>query len=159
MMTTFSIDVDDRRVIEHLESIPDRLRTELLSVEEVYKNRLVAEAKTRAPVKTGAYLASIVGIVYGSLNAVTATVRAGDKTAWYAAILEHGATLPQHEIYANAKQAMHFTGSAGEVFAKHVHFPGAKLKERDILTSPFEEMRPQIEAALSAAVDSAVAQQ
>jgi hypothetical protein len=157
-MPTFSAGIDDTRAIEHLESIPEKLRRELLSVEEVYKDRLVAEARRRAPVKTGAYLASISGVVYGSRNAVTATVRAGSKEAWYAHILEYGAHLVAHEILPNAKKALFFelAGGAGDVFAKHINFPGGEIAPRNILTGPFEALRPQIEAAIAGAADTAV---
>jgi hypothetical protein len=88
-------------------------------------------------------------------------VRAGSKEAWYAHILEYGAHLVAHEILPNAKKAMLFElgGGAGDVLTKHVNFPGGEIAPRNILTGPFQALKPQIEAAIAGAADTAVKEQ
>lgn len=154
-MTRFYADVDNRRAVERLDAISPALRAVLLDVTGVWKDKFLAAARARAPVKTGAYLASITGVVYGSKLGVIGTVKAGSNDAWYAHILEYGATLPAH-IIADAAGIMHFTGSAGEVFAKAVNFPGAVVPERDILTGPFKAARGQLESSIAQAADKAL---
>lgn len=155
-MTRFYAEIENRRAVERLEKIGPKVRAALLDVVGLYKDSLVAAARARAPVKTGAYLASINAVVYGSKNAVLGVVRAGSHEAWYAYILEYGAALPVREI-VDAKGVMAFEDGANTIFAKHIHFPGAAIKERDILTGPFNAMKPAIKAGIAAAAEAATA--
>ena len=61
-----------------------------------------------------------------------------------AAIIEHGASIPAFDIVPSAAKAMHFDGDAGQVFAKMVHFPGARLPPRPILHTALEALSGQI---------------
>ncbi len=153
-MTKFYADVDNRRAVERLAAIDPRLRAGLLDAMAVFKDRLVADARARAPVRTGAYLASIKGVVYGSKIGVIGQVKAGSHEAWYAHILEYGAVLPAHDI-VDASGVMHFEDGAAEMFAKHVRFPGGRIAEKDILTGPFKAMSGEIRASIESVATAA----
>lgn len=153
-MSRYFADVDNRRAVQRLEEISPRVRESLLNVIGEFKDTLVAEVRAKAPVKTGAYRDSIHGIVYASNATVRSVIKAGSREAFYAHILEYGATLPEHDI-VDAEGIMHFEEGGTDGFAKSVHFPGVALPERDIVTGPFKAARTKIETAIKEAVKDA----
>ncbi len=154
-MTSFRTDVDGRRAIERIDAITPRVREALLGTVAEIKDDLIAEVRARAPVKSGAFKASITGVVYGSKTAVRGVIRAGSREAWYAHILEYGARLPERDIVAESG-AMKFGEGGEDFYRRKVHFPGAELAERDIVTGPLKARRARIEATIKKTVKDAV---
>lgn len=80
--------------------------------------------------RTGAYLAGLSTTVDAARDGVVAILQAA---APQSVILEYGATLPAEDIMASAGHVLRFDGSAGDVYARAVHFPGAVIAPRPVL--------------------------
>ncbi len=152
MALGLSVEIDDRDALVYLNEMNGRVRAALLTAEQALEAELVDRVRGRAHVRTGAYRASIDGDVAATATGVIASVWAG---VFYAHILEDGATLPARTILPNVEQALHFMDDAHEVFAKVVHWPGAKIKPENILSGALAEMDDEIVAALEAAINNA----
>ncbi len=159
MSKLFAIEVDSHRAVARLDALPERMRARLRSVVEVWEVRLLRDVLVRAPYRTGIYAESIHGEVTGDQTYILGSVTAGGKQAFYARFLEDGANIPAHEIRPSTKKALHFTGSAGEVFARVVHSPGAHIAPRDVLQGAFAPVRAQIATEIRAAVMGAVTEE
>jgi hypothetical protein len=131
----------------------------LLAAAEQLVDKLKADAEDRSPVKTGAYRDSIKGEakIVGDY-AVQGRVWTDRYTAWW---IEFGADRPAYEIAPNARQALAFAsgagalmqalGSAGRIFAKHVHHPANKMAAINPLHGALDADRHEIEERLRAA--------
>lgn len=159
-MPSLSVSIDTRRLDAHLETIGDDVRQALLSAlkpvaqAEAQKARDIAAAHIRFLGKyPGQYLASIYGGTFDQPGRVGGFVRSGN---FLAGILESGATTPPHEILPTAGDVLAFDGSAGQVFAKAVHHPGATIPANPALTPAFDQDKDSIEDLIVSTVKRAV---
>ncbi|KAK1548196.1 hypothetical protein Q3G72_008540 [Acer saccharum] len=100
---------------------------------------LLPEVKSRIPVATGALRDSARITTRAKGATVSASVKVGNRTAWYSHLVEYG-TRP-HVERPRRDHAMRFGG----VTVREVHHPG-------IAPHPF--MRPAIDQAFPAVIDS-----
>lgn len=152
-MADFTVEVDHSKLDVRLAKIEPSVRTALRDVVEILDQELINVARAMAPVRTGKYRASIQGSVQTSGKSVVGKVYSDSPLAH---IEEEGARIPPHEILPDAARVLHFGGSAGDVFAAHVHSPGATLPARHIIEGAFEEMTPEIRERLEDAVRGAI---
>jgi Bacteriophage HK97-gp10, putative tail-component len=152
---SFDVKISNDRAFLKLDKVEpatlDELREAALSI----KTRLVALAKSAAPVRTGAYRKSIRGSVRKSTHGVKGKVFSSSRLAH---IIEGGAVIPAHDIRPSEALALHFGGGAGEVFAARVHSPGATLRAQQVIENAFEEMQQDIVAELTAAAKRGAAE-
>lgn len=149
---SFDVKIDQSRLDVRLDRIePATLIFLRLTVEEL-DAQLVDAAQALAPVKTGRYRASIKGSISSSKKAIVGRVYSHSPLA---NIIETGADIPPHEILPNVAQALHFGGTAGDIFAARVHSPGAHLEGKDVIGGAFDSMRDDIRAEIETAGHSA----
>jgi len=72
----------------------------------------------------------------------------GGRLVPLAQLLEYGANVPAHQILAVLGKALHFTGSAGETFAKSVQSPGATIPAYPAIHPAFDAHRADIRDAI-----------
>jgi hypothetical protein len=147
------VQVDAERTLLALDRIPTQARGALKDVLQPIEEELLARARAKADneilrVRTGTFLHSIQGKLIETDDEILAYVWSSDHKAH---VLEYGAELPPHEIDPATKHALHFL-DGGEVFAAHVHFPGAKLPPHPTIHAAFAEMEPRIHSELIAAL-------
>ncbi len=102
-------------------------------------NVIKDEAKAKVPVHLGALRDSIRVSTGMKRGTVKATIKAGDKKAWYWRFVEFGTKA--HWIKPKNKKSLFLAGLARET----VHHPGARAK-------PF--MRPALDARAHAAIEA-----
>ena len=144
---------DNGKIAAQLERLGPDLRQALEEKLKPLASRIASDARSSAEAhirflgaKPGTYLASIKGGVASKESRVVGYVRSGHPLAH---LLEYGAKTPPHEIKASVAKMLHFTGSAGEVFARIVNHPGADIPAYPAITPAFaaaaEEARATIE--------------
>lgn len=157
MPPAFQVRVDSSRVRLRLEEMPTNVRSALRDVTEILDVELVARARSRARselnVRSGKYLASIRGAISETPRRISGKARARAKQA---AILEYGGNIPPHEILPNKAGALAFLRDGAQVFAAAVQHPGAHITARKIIHGAFSEMRGDIVAGMTTAVQRAV---
>jgi len=122
-----------------LQSLPAKIEQNVLrGALRAAAREIEAEAERIAPVASGALRDSIRVSVRAKRGEVTATIKAGDRKAWYAKLVEYGTA--RHYIKPKNRKSLFFAGLAREV----VDHPGARRK-------PF--MRPALDAKQQAAID------
>lgn len=149
-MSGFTVSVDDSKAKLKFAVLPDATRSALFTASQGLEQALLFRARELASggavnVRSGAYLRSIRGTTRQGKNSVTATTRSNSPLA---AIIEHGAQIGAHDILPDTAQALHFGGSAGEVFAAIVHHPAVTLPARPVIEGAFDEMRDDIVSTL-----------
>ena len=97
------------------------------------------EAKRLAPVKGGALRASIRVSLRLKAGRIAAQIKAGDKRAWYAHLVEFGTA--RHWIKPKNRKSLFFSGLAREI----VDHPGGR---------PVPFMRQAFDAKATAALDA-----
>lgn len=148
-MAEFTVKVSHAKLDLRLEKIETNTLIFLRSAAETLDAELVSLAKAGAPVKSGKYQRSIRGKVTSSRRGVVGRVYSRSPLAH---IIEAGAHIPAHEILPKVKQALHFGGGAGDVFAARVELPGATLPSRRVIQDAFDAMRGDIVSTLESAV-------
>ncbi|MBF6560539.1 MAG: HK97 gp10 family phage protein [Candidatus Binataceae bacterium] len=147
--------IGDRALIARLDAIPTRERHELARA--VTKLALKLQRKVQRKlsgqvlkVRTGTLRSSINTETRTSESEVTATVGTNVK---YGRFQEFGVS---HAWLIEARNArsLRFEIGGRTIFRRSVRHP--PLPERSFLRSALAEMRPQIEAGLTAAVDAAL---
>ena len=103
--------------------------------------------------RTGRLAGSIDVAVRQSGAAVSATL---GTDVPYAAIHEYGGVIPAHEILPRSARALAFPWQGREGFFKRVELPPVQMPERSFLRAALAEMKPEIRAAMAAAVNRAV---
>ena len=145
--------LNESRIVARLDAIGPSVRQKLIEVLTPLAEEVVADAKSRAQahirylgLKPGEYLDSIKGgVSLKNDKRVTGYIRSGSPIAH---LLEYGANVPAHEILPKIAKVLAFTGSAGTVFAKAVHSPGATIPPYPALGPAFEARKSEIKAAL-----------
>jgi phage gpG-like protein len=100
--------------------------------------------------RTGALAASISADVAATSDGVTASVSSSGVR--YAGIQEYGGKTAAHEIVPTKGQALAFLVGGELRFARRIMHPGSVIPERSYLRSSLDELGPEIEAQMSAAV-------
>jgi HK97 gp10 family phage protein len=132
-----------RELAEFLAQLPAKIEKNIMRAAlRAGANEFKAEAKANVPVDDGDLRDSIRVSTRSKGGTVYASVKAGNKKAWYWHFVEFG-TQP-HIIKAKKAGSLQFGGT----FAKSVMHPGAKPK-------PF--MRPALDAKSGAAVAAVAA--
>jgi hypothetical protein len=150
-----TVEVDLRRAKLRLDSMPDKVRSELLSTVEMLDVALLATASALAPERTGKLKAHIRGSVSSSKRRITGRVRARTK---YAAIINYGGHIPGHEILPDTMQALAFYWRGRQVFAGRIYDPGATLKGEFFMQHALSSMRGEIVTDMQEAVKRGVAE-
>ncbi len=157
-MPQITFATSDRKAMARLDALLPDVRTALADALGPLAQEMTDDARNRALAhiryegkKPGAYLASIMGGTFEKGTVVGGYVRSGNPLAH---LLEYGATLPEHEIYA--KKGGLLVSSAGEIFGRHVHFPGAPLPAYPAITPSLDEARSRVETILEAVLGYAV---
>lgn len=144
--------------------LPDSIKNAVFLAEKDIVKMLLAKIRGKlsgdvVQVRTGRYLRSLRSSVEKTNAGVTAKVWTTDPVA---NILEHGGTIPPHEISpflgrisGKDKRALHFLGTSGEVFAAVVHSPGAEIKPHSVFKSTYAEEKTEIKSRLNEAVSKA----
>lgn len=101
---------------------------------------IAEEAKANVSVDQGDLRGSIRVSTGAKGGTVTASVKAGNKNAWYAHLIEFTGAVP-HKIKAKGKGWLAFGG----IFAKSIDHPGMKAK-------PF--LRPALDSKANAAIQA-----
>lgn len=165
----FAFNIDASHVTIRLDKIGPSVRERLRETLSTEAAAVVADARSRAEAHIhafggdpGAYVAGIAGgvsskesRVLGFVRSSTPTVKIGGRDVPLAVLLEYGAHIPPHEILPSVASVLHFTGSAGEVFAKHVSSPGADVRPYPAILPALEAAAPRIRANLEATVRAA----
>lgn len=124
-----------------LDQLPAKLEANIMrSALRQGANVIRDQAKANVPVKSGDLRDSIKISTRSKRGVVSASVKAGNRKAWYAHIIEFTGAVP-HKIKAKGKGWLAFGG----FFGKSVQHPGMKAK-------PF--MRPALDARSSAAIQA-----
>jgi hypothetical protein len=149
-------EIDDRVLTARLGSLSKRVHDALLAVMKPAADSVAGEARNLAAEhirfvgkKPGQYLASIYGGSFDKGERVGGFVRSGNPLAH---LLESGATLPEHDILPDVASVLHFEGSAGEVFARVTHFPGAPLPPYPAIEPAFEGAEARLRALIESTV-------
>jgi len=147
---------DTGKLAAQLETLGPDVRAALEEKLKPIASRMTSDAQARAQAhirflgaKPGAYVASIKGGVASKESRVVGWVRSGHPLAH---IMEDGAQTPPHEIAASIAKMLHFEGSAGEVFAKLVHHPGASIPAYPAIYPAFAALADEARTAIEAAV-------
>lgn len=172
MSNPFAIEIDASHVTVRLDKIGPSVRERLREVIGLEAAAVLADAKSRAEAhihalggEPGAYVAGIEGGVsskesriVGYVRSSTPTVKVSGRDVPLAVLLEYGAHVPPHEILPSVADVLHFTGSAGEVFAKHVSSPGASIPPypaiKPALAAAADRIRAELEAAVRGAASA-----
>jgi hypothetical protein len=156
----FGVDVDISGAITHFERITPQVHDALLRALKPLADQAASNARNIAwahihymGTKPGMYVASIYG---GVSDKGTSVIGYARSTSPLAHLLEWGANLPERDIVPEAGNVMKFTGSAGDVFARAVHFPGARMPAYPALTPALKSIADQLESALTKAAKGAV---
>ena len=155
------IDVADRRIVARLEAIGPTVREALKQALLPIVDAMESDAKSRATAHIhtmgtdpGKYLDSI----YAGLNMkhetrVIGWLRSGSPLAH---LLEFGAQTPAHDILASIGSIL-ANETAGEVWGRLVHSPGAIIPAYPAIFPALEAQRETIETTLKEAVNSTTA--
>jgi HK97 gp10 family phage protein len=123
-----------------LDTLPDKLQKNVMRAALRAGAKVIADqARENVPVASGKLKKDITIGTRSRGGVVTASVKAGAKSAWYAKFVEFGTAA--HEINAKPGSVMMFNGQ----IAIRVNHPGAKPQ-------PF--MRPALDARGQAAVQA-----
>lgn len=150
----FEVQVNASRVNLKLEQLPEDVRHNLLYAIELVGGTLVDKVRARAEevlqVKTGKFVSRIRFGLERSRNRLFGRVFSSAATA---NLFEWGGKTGAHEILPDKAKALLI---AGKQFAARVRHPGGHYRALQIVHAPFDEMKPQIESDLEAAVEGAV---
>ncbi len=159
-MPELRLRVDTTRFVARLDKITPDIREALRRALGPLAREISADARDRAEAhiryvgkKPGQYLASIYGGTFDQGERLGGYVRSGDPLAH---ILEHGASVPAHEILPSTADVLAFDGGAGTLFAKSVNSPGATIPPYPAIEPAFTAAKGQIEAELTRAVKGAL---
>src|SRR5258708_3314385 len=172
-MPKFALEIDSHRAIVRLGAIGPNVRAALAAAIGPKVAEVLADARSRAAAHIrylggdpGAYVDGIVGGVTTKGDKITGYIRSDKPTVHFkgrdvplAVLMEYGATVPAHDIAASVAQVLHFTGSAGEVFARAVHSPGATIPPYPAIFPAFLAAKGGIEQALTGAVKGGAAKE
>jgi hypothetical protein len=153
MMSGFTVEIKHDRLDVRLGKVEPGVLKALRGTIETLDAELVNAAKALAPVRSGKYRESIKGSVRSSRNSVVGKVYSNSPLAH---IEESGAHIPAHDILPKIEHALHFGGSAGDVFAARVHSPGAVLPAKHVIEGAFENMQGQIRSEIEQAARAAL---
>ena len=152
------VKVDASRINLKLEEFPEDVRRELLFAIEIEGGALVDRARARAEellqVRTGKFVGRIRFGLKRSKNSLFGRVFSSDPRA---NLFEWGGTTGAHEIEPKNARALLLQMRGGTVFAARVQHPGGRYKRLQIIHGAFDEMKPEIQAALEGAVSGAAA--
>ena len=158
-----TVEVDSRRVVTKLTSMPDKVRSALLKKTQYLALKLEQQVKQNL---NNTILHFITGELYGSIfNKVTSTENsvegkvassASSKAAPYARIQEFGGTTKAHVIEAVNGKALMFQRGGETVFAKKVNHPGSVIPAHHYMGKAFDELKPEIKDSYQEAVQGAV---
>lgn len=148
-MPEINLTIDESRLVARFDKIGPDVHQALVAALNRLAGQIAANARGLAAAhirylgkKPGQYLASIYGGVSENTGSVVGFVRSGNPLAH---LLEGGATIPAHDIFAKAGDALAFYGDAGTVFAKVVHSPGAIVPPYPAIEPAFTSARDEIE--------------
>lgn len=152
-----TIQVNDTAVRAWLDNMPiavrNRLQQTIYTLAEKLRSHIVND-KLRGQVlnrRTGRLGQSIQQKVTSGATAITGTVfSAGDVK--YAAIHEYGGQTAAHVIEAVNAKALAFEKAGQLIFAKRVNHPGSKIPERSYMRSSLADMKDEIIAKMTLAV-------
>lgn len=155
-MPSLNVKVDDDRAMARIENVAPNAREKLVESLRDLADAIAADARGRASSHIrflgakapGSYVQSIEGGVSEKDRQIVGYVRSGHPLAH---LMELGAQ--PHDILPKVAKVLAFQGSAGTVFARHVHSPG--MRPLPAILPAFEDARDDIEAALQAAVTEA----
>ena len=157
---TIELKIDESRLVARLDKIGPDVHQALVQALNPLAQAVAAQARGLAAAhirylgkKPGAYLASIYGGVSEKPGSVVGFVRSGNPLAH---LLEGGATIPAHDIFAKAGDVLAFEGDAGMVYAKIVHSPGAIVPPYPAIEPAFTAARSEIERTVTDAVEGAL---
>lgn len=152
------VKVDTSSVDLKLDEMPGAVRTAVLDAVIADGAALTDLARTRAEtllqVRTGKFVSRIRFGLRRSKNRITGRVYSTAKTA---NLFEWGGTTPPHEIAPDSAKALLLQMRGGSRFAAHVHHPGGYYKRLEIIHGAFDQMKPEIQAALEGAANAAAA--
>lgn len=165
-MPAFGVGIDTRHLTARFDVIGPNVREALHATVEKEVPIVTADAQSRAAAHIrlmgadpGSYLAGIYGGVAAKEARVVGYVRSNRPTIHYAGrdvplavVMEYGAKIPVHEILPSVREVLHFMGSAGEVFAKHVAAHGGTIPPYPAINPAFQAAAPRIREELEQAV-------
>lgn len=123
-----------------LDQLPAKIEANIMRSALAAGARVIGkEAKRNVPVRRGGLRASIRVSSRLKNGKVTASVKAGNKNAWYWRFVEFG-TRP-HDIKPKNRKSLFFAGMNKEI----VHHPGAR---------PHPFMRPALDSQSAAAIQA-----
>jgi phage gpG-like protein len=142
-----------------LADMPARLRDALAAKADVLAGDLQAKIQQKLSgtvlnAKSGALARSIVATLDVSADRVS--VRVASVGVKYAAIHEHGGTIPPHEIVPDKAKALAFLVGGKQAFAARVQIPAVTMPERSYMRSALVEMADEIRDGLAEAAMEAV---
>lgn len=145
-----SVDVDDRRVMAHLEALPAKLRTNLRTTITELTSQLLGEVRAREPVRTGLLRSQTRSFVDEKKDFIRGRVRilptgSANRTAAAFGALEYGA----HRTFS-------VRGYQRGSFRVGGYTRTANIQARRFLRGSAEEMRNKIIEQLQAAVAKSV---
>lgn len=161
----FKIESNVDNVVARVDKMDDAVRKNLERASTGLKDQLVDRVRTRAPVRTGRYKASITGKVVSGPTGVNSEVSvdpgssgsAGSRKKYYALWVEYGAKIPVHSIAARNASALSFIWHGKRIVAQKVTWKNsAVVKGQEVVHGAFKEMRRQIIRTLKTAVDEAL---
>jgi HK97 gp10 family phage protein len=139
-MTEFKNIKGGKELQEFLDQLPAKMEANIMrSALRQGANVIKEEAKANVPVESGDLRDSLRVSTRSKRGVVTASVKAGNKKAWYWRFVEFGTAA--HKIAGKKGGFLSFGG----LFAKSVQHPGARPK-------PF--MRPALDAKANAAIQA-----
>lgn len=155
-MPSLNVRVEDDRAMARLENVAPNARKALAENLRDIADAIADDARARAQSHIryfgakapGSYVASIEAGVAEKDRAIVGYVRSGHPLAH---LMEYGASA--HDILPVAAKVLAFQGSAGTVFARHVHSPG--MRAYPAILPAFDAARDDIEGELQAAVSQA----
>jgi len=156
----WSVSVDDRATILHLEELPSRLRSKLHPVIARLTEQLLARVRAAEPVRTGALRRATQAFVDDKENAVRGRVRiVGTQSQLHAAAaaLEYGA----HRLVRVRQHQTHIDSVFGRATAKQLVIVDAYTRRANItaqrfLRGPAANLRATALAELERVVDDEV---
>ena len=147
-MITYTVEVDDRSLMLHLNQLPMALKTKLRPVITALTNELLARVRSMEPRRTGRLQNLTRAYVDVTEDRVRGRVRilgGGQAHNIAAAALEYGA----HRSFT--VRTSQRRGSVISAYQRHAHIPA-----RRFLRAPAAAMRARAMAEIRSAVDEAI---
>jgi hypothetical protein len=151
-MPNITVEMDDRRVVAHLEALPERLRVNLRATIAELTDQLLAQVRAREPIRTGRLRRQTRSFIDEKKDFIRGRVRilatgSAQQTAAAFGALEYGA----HRRFP----VRGYMRGSGPVRS---YERTANIRERRFLRGPAEEMRTKILEQIKAAVARSVQQ-